>query len=313
MHVLNFTTSTKPKRLLQVASDNVAVGDELARMLRRDSAAPFAPHRSMLAVPHLAHRLTKILTSADLRIKIGYKGGSIGFSFETEGELECTTPVFHSTNEIYTKELEASISSTTGVTDYIGIGGGTDGTLARIGALRANNHVGGVELVDKNMLQMLSNMVMLAQFDNNVEADVRRSPFFGSLSAVGHYPKGHISMELRLSDINEAISGTERGGTYFVYLSNAFSMPLAVRRRGRQTGVRHIAGWSRSEITSDLLANLHANENIHNGSYVMFAAAHDTANIIIRKEAEGFNVHSFDYSLGIDVKAQSKLLESMVG
>jgi len=226
-------------------------------------------------------------------VSIIYRGKRVGFSFEHDGPFADPDPYqanYIRTNETLGLDIVGTLSGIRDATHYLGVAGGPDGNIARIGLLSYSSALEHVRLVDINITQALVNLAVFFDYDRRLSAK-----YVDHLYALGSVPflPAISNIDVAVDNIIDTIDKADSHGTYFIYLSNAFSLPVYVRRRGPGP-VNLVSTLYLGRLhTLEMLKHVSDNENILDGSYVMFAEANGGASMIIRKQGDTFVPYSY--------------------
>lgn len=290
-----------------VVTDNAALRSELGKVFRDiahgtararglSEVPASGPHAGdmdehLVALPQSIERLVPVMRRTSMRIT--YSGARISFAMdETDRHFDHGMGIYRRSNEGYTLETEKALKTAAGITHYLGIAGGLDAGLAQLAVLKGRNSMSGVRIIDRNYGQIIYSTMKLLEYDTMTAEAVLESPDFAALSGIGSpIPEG-IHVGLSVNGIMGEMRGISEPGSYFVYASNIFMVPVFTSPESGLAGTTHsigglISGSDGAKATEEFLRAFMENRSVQDGSCIMFSKANGDSSMIVRKEGKG--------------------------
>lgn len=333
--------AVKTRSLPEVWSDNKAVAKALEGAFRHvaenDGTRIFkeGPECLPLAAGILKYIFWKAreqignikFSMADL--VVAYKGDNASFTYSGElyhGRIPKGPGIlgmpYCETNEKSGPASDSVLSGMEGIGRYLGIAGGL-ASFRHIHLLQRKNILQGIELTDNNQDQNFFNMLRIFDYDITYASPRMSRPAL---------PEGHVhpkNIEMTMGRIEDKIKAPLPPAVYFVYLSNAFALPIFTdldngleRPWGGRLPRFELDGWADFVATGRLVRDLVSNPAFLDGSTVMFAKAEGYSSFMFQKRegravpmtliCPGVTSRNGNVKIEIDAELQQQFLDSMV-
>jgi hypothetical protein len=290
--------SGKVKDLLREAIRSVAAGEKTAQ------GGHDYVYEGIKGLGHVA-----VPVGWDHRVDIAYSGQTV--KFEYSGVIEpLKKGRLGKSNERYDPRIVNAIGGIEGVTNFVGVIGGLDASLAQLSILSQGNELSMVSLVDRDLGQAVYAMLKLVEFDtHSLEYLVGWTKRFDALGGVKEKPQ-QLDVKFVSGDIRETIAGLDNPARYFIYFSNVFEFQIFAEKQhpNDKYNVKKFPGHLNLQATYEVLANIFLNKNVLEGSVLLFAEPNSANYILVEKQADAFRPISVAYTA--DGKPQTSNADS---
>lgn len=248
-------------------------------------------------------------------VSISYRGERLNFDYEGPIKpsdswgvtlLNYKPGVFYESNELYYPVHRQAMEAMRGVTHYVGIAGGLDAPVAQLGIVPISGATH--QLVDRNPCQIWYDMLRLYEYDKKDVGDIMNEASWSALHRTGSFPTG-MEFQLVNADLADTARNISQEGVYMIYTSNAYCLPLITKYEDMLSALgdgghnyatpNQFTGHGTIRYTRAFLQGISDNENILEGSYVIFSEAYSPRIMIIKKELRTFKMEAF-IGYGVD-------------